>query len=73
MDILKERWIAVDGSIYTERAVPVKSEFTGKLMAEPQHTAVAFNVGTKVASHIVNQHNYYLPFATELKASDAYT
>lgn len=57
MNILTERWIVVDGSIYTENAVPVKSEFTGKLIGAPQRAAIAFNVGNKIANHIANLHN----------------
>jgi hypothetical protein len=63
MNILTERWVVIDGSIYTERAVPVKSEFTGKLFAEPQRFAIAFNVGHKTATHIVNLHNAGLQHA----------
>lgn len=57
MDALKEKWVAIDGSIYTERAVPVKSEATGRMMAEPQRESIAFNVGQKTATHIVKLHN----------------
>ena len=57
MNILKEKWVAIDGSIYTQRAVPFKSEFTNKLLAEPQRSAIAFNVGHKTAEHIVSLHN----------------
>jgi hypothetical protein len=61
MNVLDERWIAIDGSIYTERAVPKKSEATGKLFKEPQRESIAFNVGQKVAQHIVNVHNLSMP------------
>lgn len=57
MNILTERWIAIDGSVYTERAMPKKTESTGKLMETQQRDSVAFNVGPKVAAHMVKLHN----------------
>lgn len=54
VNVLKEKWIAVSGSIFTER------EFTGRGPGGNSykfHPAVAFNVGDDVAKHIVRTHN----------------
>jgi hypothetical protein len=61
MDVTKIRWVAVDGSIYTEEAFLKRSEFTGKNLADKQRISIAFNVGDKVAKHIVDVHNGNLP------------
>jgi hypothetical protein len=57
MNVMHELWVAVGGSIYTERAELKKSEFTGKKMDEPQRDTIAFNVGSDVAAHLVKLHN----------------
>lgn len=57
MKPLQERWIAINGSIFTERAERKMSEHSGRPIAEPQRDAIAFNVGQQVAEHIVALHN----------------
>lgn len=61
MDVTKIRWVAVDGSIYTEEAFLKRSDFTNKNLADKQRISIAFNVGDKVARHIVAVHNGNLP------------
>ena len=56
-DVTKLRWIAIDGSIYTEQAFIKKTEFTGKNLKDPQRISIAFNVGSTVAEHVVKLHN----------------
>jgi hypothetical protein len=53
--MLHERWIVIDGSIFTEALHLVKCELSdGKLKIRK---AIAFNVGRKAAEHIVALHN----------------
>lgn len=55
MKVEKERWIAIDGGIYTEKIFDVKCELSSnKIKAR---YCVAFNVGRAVAEHIVRLHN----------------
>lgn len=61
MDVTKLRWIEIGGSIYTEEAFLKRSDFTNKNLAEKQRIAIAFNVGTTTARHIVHIHNGLLP------------
>lgn len=56
MNIIKERWIAVQGSVFTDRAFPGAGP-TGNPFKEPVRAAVAFNVGDEVARHIADSHN----------------
>ena len=58
MNILKERWMAVDGSVVVER--PTTARFDRNPETRQVHQAVAFNVGDDVARHIVQLHNSFL-------------
>lgn len=58
MNLLKERWMVVDGSVAVERDVPTK--FDRQPDPIPTHPAIAFNVGNDVAWHIVKLHNNFL-------------
>jgi len=49
------KWVAKDGSIFTEKEFKVRVDFTGKYML--QQGAIAFNVGQTLAEHIVQVHN----------------
>lgn len=53
MDLRKVRWVAKNGSIFTEKEYKVKLEFK----YVEQQIAVAYNVGKEVAEHIVEVHN----------------
>lgn len=53
-DKLKQRWVAIGGSIACE------CEYTRKADLGNQHKTrdwIAFNVGERTARHIVDQHN----------------
>lgn len=50
-------WVVMDGSIYVAEADDVKVAFSGKTMKVQQ--AIAFNVGEKLAEHIVRLHNQF--------------
>lgn len=52
---LNEKWVVIDGSIFTDKQFPVKTE--NKLRVVMSRKAVAFNVGESVAKHIVDLHN----------------
>ena len=55
MSVEKERWIAWQGSIYTEKIYVINCELSsGKFKA---NKTVAFNVGREVAEYIVALHN----------------
>jgi hypothetical protein len=56
MDINKIRWVAIDGSIFSEEV------FTKKIdgVEIKARIAVAFNVGADVATHIVTMHNHWV-------------
>lgn len=53
VDVRKVRWVAKDGSIFTEEEFKVKLEFKF-IMTQ---VSVAFNVGREVAEHLVHLHN----------------
>ena len=53
VDLRKVRWVAKDGSIFTEEEFKVKLEFKF-IMTQ---VSVAFNVGREVAEHLVRLHN----------------
>ena len=53
VDVRKVRWVAKDGSIFTEAEYKVKLEF--KFVN--QQIGIAYNVGREVANHIVEVHN----------------
>lgn len=55
VDLKKVRWVAKDGSIFTEDALPVKVESQKKPIMLLK--AIAFNVGQEMAQHIVHVHN----------------
>lgn len=57
MDVTQHRWIAIEGSVYTEDAFVTLNEFTCKNFAQPQRHAVALNVGRKVAEQMVRLQN----------------
>ena len=52
-----DRWIVIDGSIFTERLHPVKIKYTGKIIMDRK--SIAFNVG-HLAKYIVDLHNQFL-------------
>lgn len=54
-DILKQRWVAKNGSVFVEEPADIKFEYHKK--AKPIQKAIAFNVGQEVADHIVRVHN----------------
>lgn len=54
--LLKERWVAIDGSVWTERKYPVVSNLN-KNCEQTTRQAVMFNVGDDVAKHVVTLHN----------------
>ena len=59
----KEKWIAENGSIFTEREHPSeikKVNEQGKLVTVMLRRAIAFNVGNELAAHIVHVHNQSL-------------
>jgi hypothetical protein len=49
-----ERWIAIEGCIYSEKEYQEKSDYGRKYKVRK---SVAFNVGQEVAEHIVRLHN----------------
>ena len=52
----RERWIAVEGSIYTDKAY--RMHFPDNKEAEIYNRkSIAFNVGNELAQHIVELHN----------------
>ena len=53
VNVRKVRWVAKDGSIFTEEEFKVKLEFKF-IMTQ---VSVAFNVGREVAEHLVRLHN----------------
>ena len=57
--LLKERWVAIGGSIYTENDQhPLKIDHTGEV--KRVRKSIAFNVGEDIAQHIVDLHNLKL-------------
>lgn len=54
VDITKVKWVAIQGSIFTEQEVERQSDFGKKYKAR---LSIAFNVGDKLAKHIVQMHN----------------
>lgn len=50
----KMPWQVIDGSIFTVYEYTTKTE-TGTLIKQPK--AIAFNVGDKIAQHVVAFHN----------------
>lgn len=56
MNVIKERWVAMDGCIYTERLVTKRSDITGNQLP-PHRASIAFNVGQSVAERLVALHN----------------
>lgn len=57
MKLTKEKWVAIDGSIYTGQAFKKTSLFNNLPMREKHRESVAFNVGQSLAEHIVKLHN----------------
>jgi len=57
MDVSQHRWVAIDGSVYTERKFLTLNEFTGKNFPELLRQPVAFNVGRRVAEQMVRLQN----------------
>lgn len=53
-DKLKQRWIAINGSIFVDREVEVKADLGKKYK---KRDSIAFNVGQDIAEYIVHQHN----------------
>lgn len=54
VDITRVKWVAINGSVFTEQEVERTSDFGKKYKAR---LSIAFNIGDKLAKHIVNQHN----------------
>jgi hypothetical protein len=54
--MLRERWIAIEGSIFTEKAYRVVFP-NNKERIVHSCKSIAFNVGKEVAEHIVKLHN----------------
>lgn len=63
-DILKMKWEVVDSSIQTVDTVGKKFDISDKTIQV--HLDVAFNVGERVAKHIVALHNQRLDFQKEI-------
>jgi hypothetical protein len=55
--ITEVRWVVVDGSIYTADTVEMRSDFSPNRTIYNVPNAVAFNVGDRLANHIVELHN----------------
>jgi len=53
-DLLKEKWVARGGSIFSAVVKPGRSDFG---VEYKNQEGVAFNVGQKIAHHIVELHN----------------
>lgn len=51
------RWVAKDGSIFTEETIKMRSDFPGNKTTYEVPVAVAFNVGQWLAEHICETHN----------------
>ena len=61
--MLHEKWIVIQGSIFTEKAHTQKCELSiGKIKVRK---SVAFNVGREAAEHIVALHNASIAKETE--------
>ena len=56
MSHINERWVAIDGSVYTEEAY-LRQVAAGEVKYRP---GIAFNVGQMVAEHMVQTHNAWL-------------
>lgn len=52
---VKSKWVAEEGSIFTEHKFKVKLDHVGGHMM--QRGSIAFNVGKEIAEHIVQLHN----------------
>lgn len=63
-DVLKMKWEVVDSSIRTVDTVDKKFDVSDKNLQV--HLDVAFNVGSRVAAHIVRLHNERLEFQKEI-------
>lgn len=57
MKLLDDKWVAIDGSVFCEIKYQTKSDFGVKYFTQD---AIAFNVGQKIAEHIVKLHNVEL-------------
>jgi hypothetical protein len=53
MSHINERWVAIDGSVYTEEQ---RTRVVGGQIIT-HHPSIAFNVGHTMAAHIVEMHN----------------
>lgn len=54
VDVTKEKWVAMSGSVFTERTFRQKPDLGVPYVARQ---SVMFNVGDKVANHVVALHN----------------
>lgn len=54
VDVTKEKWVAMSGSVFTERTFRQKPDLGVPYLARQ---SVMFNVGDKVANHVVKLHN----------------
>jgi hypothetical protein len=55
LPVSKRPWVEENGSIYTADTQELTFEFSKRTVQV--RTAIAFNVGTEVAKHIVEVHN----------------
>ena len=55
--MLKHKWFEKDGSIFCEAEKSKQNQDFRKAKEFKYHEAVAFNVGSEVAKHIVAMHN----------------
>ena len=54
LEMKNEKWIAVNGSVMEEKTSTVRTEFKTTYVSRKY---IAFNVGQKIAEHIVKLHN----------------
>ena len=55
--MIKELWVAKDGSVFTDKAYKVMTEYKTNYHSRK---AIAFNVGDEIAKYIVELHNKQL-------------
>lgn len=59
IEMKRERWIAIEGCIYTEKAYRIHFP-QNKEGIVYNRKSIAFNVGEELAKHIVELHNAHL-------------
>jgi len=58
--LFDQRWVAVNGSVYSVETKEFRSEFPGNRKTYRIQPSIAFNVGPGVAEYIVRLHNAQL-------------